>query len=423
MFNNSKVERAQKRGLSREDYEAEAGPSKFTRRSVDIVPDIKVICVFCEKDVIGSDRNDMTKNLYERLSDCAKVLQDEKLIAKLSAGDLVAQEAKYHLNCLNAVYNRERAFFRQQREKEQNEQERHAYSRAFAELISYITESQRTREGENFFKLADLNDLMTKTLNQLGSTTSKLHTTRFKEELLDRLPGLQAHKKGRDVLLIFKDDFGPALLKASEITGALHVSKAAEIVRSDFLEFPKKMKFDGSLEEDCMETSVPQSLIELVSMIEHSPDIEAQVETETTKSDLAISHLIQYNCHQSPKKRPSMLQKHSKGRETPFVIYVGLLLFAKTRKRQLIDTLHQYGICISYDRVLEISSQMGEALVERYLEEGLVCPSVLRKGLFTTAAIIILLQQQQSHLFMAQVFHFFNTQLAITLASHVKCFI
>ena len=30
---------------------------------------------------------------------------------------------------------------------------------------------------------------------------------------------------------------------------------------------------------------------------------------------------------------------------------------------------------------------MGEALVERYIEEGLVCPSVLRKGLLTTAAI------------------------------------
>ena len=30
---------------------------------------------------------------------------------------------------------------------------------------------------------------------------------------------------------------------------------------------------------------------------------------------------------------------------------------------------------------------MGKALVERYLEEGLVCPSVLRKGLLTTAAI------------------------------------
>ena len=56
-----------------------------------------------------------------------------------------------------------------------------------------------------------------------------------------------------------------------------------------------------------------------------------------------------------------MLQNHTKRRETPFA---GLLLFAKTRKRQLIDKEHQYGICISYDRVLEMSSQMGEALVE-----------------------------------------------------------
>ena len=46
------------------------------------------------------------------------------------------------------------------------------------------------------------------------------------------------------------------------------------------------MKFEGSFEENCMETSVPQLLIELVSMVEHSPDIETKIETETTKSDL-----------------------------------------------------------------------------------------------------------------------------------------
>ena len=111
---------------------------------------------------------------------------------------------------------------------------------------------------------------MTNRLNQLGSTASKLHVTRFKEELLDRLPGLHAHKKGRDVLLFFKGDVGPALLKASGITGALQVSKAAEIVRIDILE--RSMKFDCSLKEDCMETSVPQSLIEIFSMIEHIPE-------------------------------------------------------------------------------------------------------------------------------------------------------
>ena len=37
--------------------------------------------------------------------------------------------------------------------------------------------------------------------------------------------------------------------------------------------------------------------------------------------------------------------------------------------------------------ILEKKSQMGEALVERYLEEGIIFPSVLRMGLLTTAAI------------------------------------
>ena len=182
------------------------------------------------------------------------------------------------------------------------------------------------------------------------------------------------HIKGRH-FLIFKDDVRPALLKASEITSALHVSKATDIVRSDILE--RNMKFEGSFEENCTETFVLHSLIELVSMIEYSLDIETQIETETTKSYLAISQILQYNCHQSPKKRNTMLQNHSKSREIPFVIYVGLLLFAKTRIRQLIDILHQYGICKSCDRVLEISSQIAKAHVERSLEEGLVCPSVL----------------------------------------------
>ena len=79
------------------------------------------------------------------------------------------------------------------------------------------------------------------------------------------------------------------MLKASEITGALHVSKAAYIIRSDILE--RSMKFEGSFEENFMETSLPQLLIELVSMIKHSPDTETQIETETTKSDLAISQV------------------------------------------------------------------------------------------------------------------------------------
>ena len=46
MFNSSKFERDQKRRVSQRRDETEAVPSKFTRRSVDTVSDINVICFF-----------------------------------------------------------------------------------------------------------------------------------------------------------------------------------------------------------------------------------------------------------------------------------------------------------------------------------------------------------------------------------------
>ena len=49
--------------------------------------------------------------------------------------------------------------------------------------------------------------------------------------------------------------------------------------------------------------------------------------------------------------------------------------------------LHDHGLCISYNRVLEISAQLGDATVTKYVEEGVVCPPVLKKGLFTTAVM------------------------------------
>jgi len=52
--------------------------------------------------------------------------------------------------------------------------------------------------------------------------------------------------------------------------------------------------------------------------------------------------------------------------------------------------LHENGISISYDRVLEISAQLGEAvvrLVTQYLENGVVCSLSQKKELFTTFAI------------------------------------
>jgi hypothetical protein len=54
-------------------------------------------------------------------------------------------------------------------------------------------------------------------------------------------------------------------------------------------------------------------------------------------------------------------------------------MYAKTRKRQLIDTLFQHGIYISYDRVLEISTQLGESVLSQFMEDGVVVQPFCKK--------------------------------------------
>ena len=128
-------------------------------------------------------------------------------------------------------------------------------------------------------------------------------------------------------------------------------------------------------------------LLQLVSKIEHGPDINSQIENGLIKSDFALAQLLYFNCHGKGIKATNEQSRHSTDREPPFAIYVGLLLYSKIRKRLLIDALLEHGICISYGQVLGILTQLGETVMNQFEEDGIVCPSVLQKGLFTTSAV------------------------------------
>ena len=67
--------------------------------------------------------------------------------------------------------------------------------------------------------------------------------------------------------------------------------------------------------------------------------------------------------------------------------YVGLLLHAETRKRSLVDKLCDLGLLISYNRVIETSTEMGNKVAARFQAENVVCPSNLNLKLFTTSAV------------------------------------
>ena len=62
-------------------------------------------CFFC-----GQSNETLHKastfDIDERVRKCALVLQDTLLLAKLSAGDMISQDAVYHAKCLVLLYNK-----------------------------------------------------------------------------------------------------------------------------------------------------------------------------------------------------------------------------------------------------------------------------------------------------------------------------
>ena len=59
------------------------------------------------------------------------------------------------------------------------------------------------------------------------------------------------------------------------------------------------------------------------------------------------------------------------------MLCLGLLLHAKTRKRGIIDKLYDLGLCVSYDRILAISTAMGNSMSARFEDENVVSPPKL----------------------------------------------
>jgi len=114
-FNTIKLLRVQSRKKSQVLSTSIEESPKFFRESLDRADSSTSThfdmfqCSLCDKHSPVSDlREAMTMQVYQRLRHCAATLQDEQFLAKLSAGDVIAQEFKYRPACLAALYNRER---------------------------------------------------------------------------------------------------------------------------------------------------------------------------------------------------------------------------------------------------------------------------------------------------------------------------
>ena len=140
-FNKTKRQRAEKRKAAPDDGSSSKSPRKYTRRSLEKLPNPIHQCFFCGKQAEGEEplHRASTLELDARVRHCALQLQDKPLLAKLSAGDMVAQDAEYHVICLVSLYNRARGTETYSAESDVDAVN---HGIAFAELVSYIEDSR-----------------------------------------------------------------------------------------------------------------------------------------------------------------------------------------------------------------------------------------------------------------------------------------
>ena len=142
-----------------------------------------------------------------------------------------------------------------------------------------------------------------------------------------------------------------------------------------------------TFDHDCQPKCIPQSLKSLVAMIFGGLNIQTQsgifIKAQTT---LTISQLLQFNST-IRRRKDSTITFHSRDREPPLPICLGLLIHAETRKHGLIEKLYNLGISISYVRLMQFSAALGNSICNQFHADNLVCPAKLRHGLFTTCAV------------------------------------
>ena len=161
-YNNTKLQRAEKRTFKTEGEIHDARePCKRTRlhsRSPRTEKAQEAQCFFCRQPA-GTDgvHKVATFQMDSKIRDCATILEDTELLGRLSAGDMVAQDAKYHKKCLSVLHNRVRKA--ESEGPKHNAKEREVSGIVFAELVLYIEEARLDQETAEVFMLANLAEL------------------------------------------------------------------------------------------------------------------------------------------------------------------------------------------------------------------------------------------------------------------------
>ena len=155
-----------------------------------------------------------------------------------------AIQSKCHANCLCNFYSKLRTIEKQN--KNYNESSI-IYNIVLSEVVNFIKKTLKTSQTAPAFILSDLKQMFLKAYQRYTGTSIDLHSTRLKEKLISKLPGLQAHRCGKQVILRRGEVTTEAVLAAlsySDDDDSKALVQTAKLIRQDLLNNENKFKFN-----------------------------------------------------------------------------------------------------------------------------------------------------------------------------------
>ena len=168
------------------------------------------------------------------------------------------------------------------------------------------------------------------------------------------------------------------------------LSKAAKILRDKMFSHSSS-NFNGTFPVNCQTESLPPILSSFMQMLLDGPGITQNLDPEApavvssggSAAALTLSQLTMFNTVKKRSSCQGAVPRHVKDRETPLPIYLAVKIYGVTRSKTLVNTLHKYGLSISYSRLQRISTDMANSVIHHYESEGVVVPLQALKGVFT----------------------------------------
>lgn len=253
-----------------------------------------------------------------------------------------------------------------------------AHEASLAFVIKHIHDVKESSVTLPVFAVASLAQIYSSKLQEHGVDTF-VHSTRLRDVILTACPDLKASgAPGQQSLLRFRQDVDCAIRAECAKQDTRILSEAAKEVRSDIFSHPKSNWEDMS--ED-VRKYVPNSLVSLVSLVIDGKDCTDE------KPDPVVSCLAQLLYFHCRKKQKGKTRRHDANKETPVPVYVATKVYGATTSKQLIDTMFQLGLSISYDRLHTILHTRAIKACLQYKKDKVVCPLEFELNTFTTGAV------------------------------------